>query len=348
MIPRRATQGRTSSPPLSGTCRDKAGNSNAASFALKYDATAPAASATPSRQPNAAGWYKAPLTVSFAATDATSGLASCPAPKDYAGPDNATASVGGTLPRRRRKRGHPLAPPRTTRPRRRQAPRPPVPPTSAAGSTTPLRSTSRPRTRPPASPPARPRKLLGPGRRSGLDRRHLPRRRRKRRHPVPDAQVRRDRTADNCDADAFGQRERLVQRAGPGRLRRNGRNGRRGPCEAQKTYSGPDSALAAVVGSCRPGRNTGAASFGLKYDATAPQTTATPGRAPDSNGWYRAALTVSFAGTDATAGIESCDAPKNYSGPDNAGASVNGSCRDLAATAQLAPSCSGTTRRRPR
>ena len=102
-------------------------------------------------------------------------------------------------------------------------------------------------------------------------------------------------------------------------------------CEAQKTYSGPDSALAAVVGSCQDrAGNTGATSFGLKYDATAPQTTATPGRAPDSNGWYRASLTVSFAGTDATAGIESCDAPKSYSGPDNAGASVNGSCRDLA------------------
>ena len=105
------------STTVTGACRDKAGNSDADGFALKYDATAPVASATPSRQPNAAGWYRAPLTVSFAATDATSGLASCPAPKDYAGPDNATASRRRHLPRHRRQRGDALPPPQVRRDR---------------------------------------------------------------------------------------------------------------------------------------------------------------------------------------------------------------------------------------
>ena len=163
-MPRRATRVRTSrSTTVTGTCRDKAGNSDSAGFGLKYDATAPVASATPSRQPNAAGWYRAPLTVSFAATDATSGLASCPAPKDYAGPDSATASVGGTC----------------------------------------------------------------------LD----------------------------------------------------------------------------IAG------NAATPSLLLKYDATAPQASATASRPADFGGWFNHALTVNFAATDATSGLASCPAPKSYSGP---------------------------------
>ena len=42
------------------------------------------------------------------------------------------------------------------------------------------------------------------------------------------------------------------------------------------------------------------------------------------------ALSVSFSGTDATSGIDSCVPPQSYSGPDNANASVTGSCRDRA------------------
>ena len=49
------------------------GNAGSASLAVKYDATAPVATATASRLPNANGWYRAPLDVSFAATDAVSG-----------------------------------------------------------------------------------------------------------------------------------------------------------------------------------------------------------------------------------------------------------------------------------
>ena len=80
-----------------GVCRDVAGNTSApVTFALKYDATAPAASASLARGPDANGWYSKPITVSFTGSDATSGIASCTAPGTYTGPDAAAASVGGS------------------------------------------------------------------------------------------------------------------------------------------------------------------------------------------------------------------------------------------------------------
>jgi hypothetical protein len=67
----------------------------------------------------------------------------------------------------------------------------------------------------------------------------------------------------------------------------------------------------------------------FKIDKTPPAVTAAASRVPDANGWYNHALAVTFAGTDATSGVESC-AGGSYSGPDNAAAAVAGSCRDLA------------------
>ncbi len=102
-------------------------------------------------------------------------------------------------------------------------------------------------------------------------------------------------------------------------------------CVPPQSYNGPDSVNASVSGSCRDrAGNTTVRAFGLSYDATGPVVTATPARVPDSNGWYNHALTVTFSGTDATSGVESCVPPQTYSGPDDANASVNGSCRDRA------------------
>ena len=96
------------------------------------------------------------------------------------------------------------------------------------------------------------------------------------------------------------------------------------------SYSGPDSGSAAVGGSCTDkAGNVGVASLPLKYDATPPVTAAATSRAADANGWYNHALTVSFAGSDVTSGIASCSSA-SYSGPDNASASVAGSCTDKA------------------
>ena len=48
-----------------------------------------------SRPPDANGWYNHPLTVSFAGTDATSGLGGCSS-ASYSGPDKPGAAVSGT------------------------------------------------------------------------------------------------------------------------------------------------------------------------------------------------------------------------------------------------------------
>ena len=100
----------------------------------------------------------------------------------------------------------------------------------------------------------------------------------------------------------------------------------------QASYSGPDSQNASVSGTCRDraGNTSASSGFGFQYDETGPVVTATPSRNPDSNGWYNHALSVSFAGTDATSGIDSCVPPQAYSGPDSQNASVSGSCVDHA------------------
>src|SRR4030095_15285386 len=102
-------------------------------------------------------------------------------------------------------------------------------------------------------------------------------------------------------------------------------------CDPAKSYSGPDSATAYVSGTCTDkAGNAGSAAFGLKYDATAPQATATPSRPADKNGWYNHSLTVSFAATDATSGPDTCPVQTTYSGPDASTTAVNGTCFDKA------------------
>ena len=80
-----------------GTCTDVAGNaSSLASVAFKYDATPPTVSPSVDRPPDGKGWYRKPVTVSFAGTDLTSGIAACTAPTRYAGPDQPKAAVVGS------------------------------------------------------------------------------------------------------------------------------------------------------------------------------------------------------------------------------------------------------------
>jgi hypothetical protein len=97
------------------------------------------------------------------------------------------------------------------------------------------------------------------------------------------------------------------------------------------SYSGPDTGSASVTGTCRDkAGNTASGSFALRYDATPPAApSGTPDRPPDSNGWYNHRLAATFATSDATSGIASCDAP-SYDKPDDATATLTGSCRDNA------------------
>ena len=79
---------------VSGTATDNAGNSASASTALNIDKTPPAI--TGSTPPaNAAGWHNAPVTVTFACTDALSGVAACASPKTLSA-DGADQSATGT------------------------------------------------------------------------------------------------------------------------------------------------------------------------------------------------------------------------------------------------------------
>jgi hypothetical protein len=67
----------------------------------------------------------------------------------------------------------------------------------------------------------------------------------------------------------------------------------------------------------------------IHRDATPPTVTATPARPPNPDNWYNSPLTVTFSGTDATSGVESCS-QVTYAGPDNPNAAVTGMCRDRA------------------
>src|SRR6266576_4432964 len=83
-------------PAPSATCTDQAGNSALTSFPLKNDSTPPVFAPSPDRSPNAKGWYKSSVTVSWHGSDTTSGVASCPGSTTYSGPDSANAAPGVT------------------------------------------------------------------------------------------------------------------------------------------------------------------------------------------------------------------------------------------------------------
>jgi hypothetical protein len=318
---------------VSGSCRDRAGNSSAGSLPLKYDATAPQVTAAPGRPADVNGWYNAALSVGFTGGDATSGLDGCDTAKSYAGPDNAAASVSGAC---RDKAGN-----------------------SGAGSfgfkydaTAPLASAT----------PSRGADLNGWYNRAlsvsfaatdataGVDTCDPAKS-----YAGPDSMSTsvggacRDKAGNAGQTSLalkYDQTAPLVSGAIPSRqadlagwyngslsVAFQGSDPTSGveSC-TQVTYAGPDSAAAAVSGSCadRAGNRSSSSQFGFKYDATAPQVTASPARPADANGWYNHPLGVSFAGSDATAGVDSCDATATFAGPDSASVSVGGGCRDKA------------------
>jgi hypothetical protein len=71
----------------------------------------------------------------------------------------------------------------------------------------------------------------------------------------------------------------------------------------------------------------------VRVDRTPPSlTTLAFSRVPDRDQWFNSPVAFSFLGQDATSGIESCTTGA-YGGPDGAGVSVTGSCRDNAGNA---------------
>jgi hypothetical protein len=97
------------------------------------------------------------------------------------------------------------------------------------------------------------------------------------------------------------------------------------------TYSGPDSGTGDVKGDCRDvAGNARTGHAAIKYDAAPPTiTSVTPSRPADHDGWWNHPVSIVFAGTDGTSGLDSCDTIV-YSGGPAPSANVTGHCRDFA------------------
>jgi hypothetical protein len=88
--------GEGSGQSTSGTARDRAGNTAAATVSgIDVDLTPPEISATRTPVANAEGWSNGDVTVTFTCTDALSGVASCPGPATVAG-EGANQAASGT------------------------------------------------------------------------------------------------------------------------------------------------------------------------------------------------------------------------------------------------------------
>ena len=69
---------------------------------------------------------------------------------------------------------------------------------------------------------------------------------------------------------------------------------------------------------------------GINIDKTPPTVSGTSSRLPDHNGWYNHPVVISWTGTDALSGIDSCDTATNYAGPDGTSITLTGNCLDKA------------------
>src|SRR4051812_43970649 len=81
---------------VSGTVRDVAGNTATTSVTLNIDKTAPVVTATRSPLANAGGWSTSPVTVTFQATDALSGVAPGSTTAPITIPDRRNGTAKGT------------------------------------------------------------------------------------------------------------------------------------------------------------------------------------------------------------------------------------------------------------
>ena len=323
----------SASAAASGTCTDKAGNTDSATLQFKYDDTGPSVTAAPDRQPDASGWYNHALSVSFTGSDAISGLGSCSAPKTYSGPDDGSASLSGScvdLAGNTTARTFSLpydgSPPQIT------GWAPSRPPDSngwynhaltiafdGSDATSGIASCSQPTYDGPDGGDA----SIGGTCTDKAGNTSAP----------GFASFEYDATAPSVDgavpvrpADHDGWYTHPIGFAFSGQDGASGLD----QCPAVM-YSGPDGSDASVTGACYDvAGNRGTQTFPLQYDATPPSVVATPSRGPDQNGWYNHPLSVAFSGEDAVSGLDTCSAPSTYTAPDSRTGSVNGTCSDKA------------------
>src|SRR5439155_924389 len=245
----------------SGTCTDQAGNTSAPLTLpnpLKYDSTPPVFAPGPDRAPNANGWYRSPVTVSWNGSDTTSGIASCPSSATYSAPDSAGTAPSATCTDQAG---------------------------NAASASFPLKYDSTP----PVAASAAPARL----------------------------------------ADVNGWYNHPVT------ISWSGSDATSGPVSCTSlSYSRPDGGSIAPSGTCTDqAGNTSAAPTlpnPIKYDSTPPVFAPSPDRSANANGWYRSPVTSTWNGSDKTSGIASCPSSATYSTPDSANAALSATCTDQA------------------
>ena len=326
------------SASVTRTCTDNAGNVGTDTKPLKYDATNPVVTVAAGRVPDHNGWYNAPVTFSASATDATSLVASCQADVNYSGPDDGSASVTRTCTDNAGNVGTDTKP-------------------LKYDSTKPLVSVSLARAADHNgwyNAPVGYSITSKSDATSGID---LATCDSGKTYSTPDsATAVTDALSctDNAGNTAFDSVSFKYDNTNPtltvALARASDHNGWYNhavgygisakadatsgidSCEADATYSTPDSSTASVTRSCTDvAGNTAFDSVSFQYDNTNPTLTVALARASDHNGWYNHAVGYgSSAKADATSGIDSCEADATYSTPDSSTASVTRSCTDVA------------------
>ena len=325
---------------LTCTATSAGGTTSVTTKTLKVDATPPATSVAPSRAPNSAGWYRSAVSVMWSGTDGISGIASCTPQLTYSGPDATAALQSGTCSDNAGNWSsagltlhYDSTPPATS-----AAPSP-APNTngwlnspvqvgwSGSDATSLIASCDSPTTY--NGPDTSGTTFTG----SCTDRAGNT--------SSGSFLVRYDKTPPATTAvptraaDSAGWYRTPITISGSGTDALSGV----APNSCTSTiYSGPDTSGTSKSVTCtdRAGNSSSDSSV-VKYDATPPVVTAATARAPDQGAWFNQPVDVKWSGTDAMSGSGSC-ASLTYSGPDNANASVQGSCTDAAgnsATANL-------------
>jgi hypothetical protein len=334
------------SASVQGTCTDNAGNvSDPAVFDFKFDASAPSVAATPSRVADHNNWYNHALSVHFAGTDAVSGIASCDADSAYSGPDTNAASVSGHCTNGAGLEGtgtlnfmyDATAPTNVVV----NADRGPdmggyynhaLTATWSGTDATSLIDTCTSTN------------YSGPDTNTGSLPGHCTDKAGNDSAPV-DFMFKYDATPPTVTV-ALGRladHNNWYNHAVGFTVTGNDATSGIDTCDANGTYSTPDSASASLIKHCTDkAGNTGEGNVSFMYDATPPTgVSGAPNRTADHNTWYNHAVEVDFHGTDATSGIDSCSTPI-YSGPDSLTASKDGHCTDMAGNTSTPDTTSST------
>jgi hypothetical protein len=326
----------TTGTTRTGNCTDVAGNTSSNSFVIRYDTHAPTTDATPSPSPNAAGWHKAALTVSWTGNDPApaSGIDFCSSTVSYNGPDTTGTTKTGSCTDKAGNSSsdsytikYDATPPQLSNPTPQRQPDHDgwynhSLPIDWHGSdlTSGLASCA---SKTYSSPDSANASMSG----SCTDvAGNVATNSIQFAYDATDPVV--SVTAAR-DPDHDGWYNQPVRISWSGTDATSGIGS--GACTPPVIYSGPDSSNASSGGGCtdRAGNSSSPPPLAFKYDATAPVTQAIPSRRPDANGWYNRPLRVDWKGFDPVSGVGSCSSFA-YSGPDAASLGRTGVCSDKA------------------